>query len=51
MTSTDDTDHPTLIRRGFSLEYATLGWNGCSPSRRCDLSPSCQYATCTYIDR
>ncbi|WP_406423495.1 cation transporter [Streptomyces sp. NBC_01589] len=27
MTSTDDTARQTLLRRGFALEYATLGWN------------------------
>ncbi|MEV7393717.1 MULTISPECIES: cation transporter [unclassified Streptomyces] len=27
MTSTDDADRRTLVRRGFALEYATLGWN------------------------
>ncbi|MEU7429235.1 cation transporter [Streptomyces sp. NPDC040750] len=27
MTSTDDTTRQTLVRRGFALEYATLGWN------------------------
>ena len=25
--STDDTTRGTLVRRGFALEYATLGWN------------------------
>ncbi|MGV9248119.1 hypothetical protein [Streptomyces sp. NPDC003710] len=27
MTSTDDAARQLLIRRGFALEYATLGWN------------------------
>ncbi|MFF3128048.1 cation transporter [Streptomyces sp. NPDC057908] len=27
MTSTDDTAGQALLRRGFALEYATLGWN------------------------
>ncbi|KUM97194.1 cation transporter [Streptomyces yokosukanensis] len=27
MTSTDDTTHQALLRRGFTLEYITLGWN------------------------
>ena len=27
MNSTDDTTRQTLLRRGFALEYATLGWN------------------------
>lgn len=27
MTSTDDTARQRLVRRGFALEYATLGWN------------------------
>ncbi|MGW4435171.1 cation transporter [Streptomyces sp. NPDC004596] len=27
MTRTDDTARQTLLRRGFALEYATLGWN------------------------
>ncbi|MEU5099919.1 cation transporter [Streptomyces sp. NPDC020996] len=27
MTGTDDTARRTLLRRGFALEYATLGWN------------------------
>ncbi|MFG2637927.1 cation transporter [Streptomyces sp. NPDC048362] len=27
VTSTDDTTRQTLVRRGFALEYATLGWN------------------------
>ncbi|MFF4540856.1 cation transporter [Streptomyces aureus] len=27
MTSVDETVRPVLLRRGFALEYATLGWN------------------------
>lgn len=27
MTSTEDATRQTLIRRGFALEYTTLGWN------------------------
>lgn len=27
MTSTDSTERQRLLRRGFALEYATLGWN------------------------
>lgn len=27
VTSTDDAARRTLVRRGFALEYATLGWN------------------------
>ncbi|MGW5370943.1 cation transporter [Streptomyces sp. NPDC004009] len=27
MTGTDDTARQALLRRGFALEYATLGWN------------------------
>ncbi|MEU8975713.1 hypothetical protein AB0D11_42070 [Streptomyces monashensis] len=27
MTSTDNTARQALLRRGFALEYATLGWN------------------------
>ncbi|MEV5952931.1 cation transporter [Streptomyces sp. NPDC051987] len=27
MTSIDDATRGTLVRRGFALEYATLGWN------------------------
>src|SRR5690242_6227013 len=27
VTSTDDTARQRLVRRGFALEYATLGWN------------------------
>jgi divalent metal cation (Fe/Co/Zn/Cd) transporter len=27
VTSTDDTARPALLRRGFALEYVTLGWN------------------------
>ncbi|MGW5330312.1 cation transporter [Streptomyces sp. NPDC004014] len=27
MTRTDDTARQALLRRGFALEYATLGWN------------------------
>jgi divalent metal cation (Fe/Co/Zn/Cd) transporter len=27
VTSTGDTGRPALLRRGFALEYATLGWN------------------------
>ncbi|WP_405467401.1 cation transporter [Streptomyces canus] len=27
MTSTDDIARQTLVRRGFALEYTTLGWN------------------------
>ncbi|MCM3884824.1 cation transporter [Frankia sp. R82] len=27
MTSMDTPDRPALLRRGFALEYATLGWN------------------------
>jgi divalent metal cation (Fe/Co/Zn/Cd) transporter len=27
VTSTDNTARQTLLRRGFALEYATLGWN------------------------
>jgi divalent metal cation (Fe/Co/Zn/Cd) transporter len=27
VASTDDTNRSTLLRRGFALEYATLGWN------------------------
>ncbi|MEU6775168.1 cation transporter [Streptomyces sp. NPDC046759] len=27
MTSTDDAARRSLVRRGFALEYATLGWN------------------------
>lgn len=27
MTGTDDIARRTLVRRGFALEYATLGWN------------------------
>ena len=27
VSSTDDTARRTLLRRGFALEYATLGWN------------------------
>jgi divalent metal cation (Fe/Co/Zn/Cd) transporter len=27
VNSTDDTARQTLLRRGFALEYATLGWN------------------------
>jgi divalent metal cation (Fe/Co/Zn/Cd) transporter len=27
MMNTEDTDRQALLRRGFALEYATLGWN------------------------
>ncbi|WP_220040698.1 hypothetical protein [Streptomyces tateyamensis] len=27
MTSSDDATRSRLLRRGFALEYATLGWN------------------------
>ncbi|MFE7171708.1 hypothetical protein [Streptomyces sp. NPDC057616] len=27
MTGTDEAARQTLLRRGFALEYATLGWN------------------------
>ncbi len=27
MTVTDESSRPALLRRGFALEYATLGWN------------------------